>query len=267
MTLHPDKMPLIHGLVDGELDAVNTLAIETHLKGCGDCRAELDRIQEVRDLISGAQLRERAPDALRRRIEDMLEAEAGASPAASGPVSVQTPHRGIGAAIFSARWASGALAGALAASMALLVAVPRLTTSGVEDQMVQSHVRSLLVQHVVDIPTSDRHVVKPWFNGKIDFAPAVPELKEQGFPLVGGRLDYIDDHEVAAIVYRRRLHTINLFVRPTKALSSPVAYSARKDGYSIQRWTDGGLEYWAVSDIDPGDLALFRQAYEAQAKT
>jgi len=263
MSLHPDKLPLIHGLVDGELDAVNTLAIETHLKSCGDCRVERDRIQELRDLFGTAQLRERAPDPLRKRIEAMLDAAADVSPAVSKPAV----RRGIAAAIFSARWASGALTGALAASMALLVAVPRLTESGVEDQMVQSHVRSLQAQHVVDIPTSDRHVVKPWFNGRIDFAPPVPELKDQGFPLVGGRLDYVDDRQVAAIVYRRRLHTINLFVRPSPAVSSPVSYGARKDGYSILRWTDGGLEYWAVSDIDPGDLAQFRQAYEVRART
>jgi anti-sigma factor RsiW len=158
------------------------------------------------------------------------------------------------------------LAGALAASLALLVAMPRLTEPGVEDQIVQSHVRSLLVGHVVDIPTSDRHVVKPWFNGKVDFAPQVPELAAQGFPLVGGRLDYIDDHEVAAIVYRRHLHTINLFVRPASKLASPVGYTHQQQGYTIIRWSGAGLEYWAVSDIDAGDLALFRQLYAGAIK-
>jgi anti-sigma factor RsiW len=167
--------------------------------------------------------------------------------------------------VLSGRWASGAFAGALAASLALVVGLPQITHTDTENQLVQSHVRSLLVGHVVDIQTSNRHVVKPWFDGKIDFAPPVPELADEGFPLVGGRLDYLDDHEVAAIVYRRRLHTINLFVRPAKTLSVPIGFSAKQDGYNLLRWTAGGLEFWAVSDLDPKELALFRSLYAARA--
>lgn len=266
MSLHPDKLPLIHGLVDGELDAANALAIETHLKSCSDCRAEMDRIQGVRDRLNAAPLRERAPDRLRARIDTMLEAEGGKAAAAGRAISQpSTPRRGIAAHMLSGRWASGALSGALAASLALVIAVPRLTQAGVEDQLVQSHVRSLLVGHVVDVQTSDRHVVKPWFNGKIDFAPPVPELADEGFPLVGGRLDYLEDREVAAIVYRRRLHTINLFVRPAKTLSTPIGFSDRRDGYNLVRWTDAGLEYWAVSDLESKELKLFHQLYMQRA--
>ena len=268
MSLHPDKLPLIHGLVDGELDAANTLAIEAHLKACSDCRAELERIEAVRDIIAAAPLRDRAPDGLHERIDAMLDAEAGTprrsrpAHATSGRLERFRPSGGgVAAHVLSGRWASGAVAGALAASLALMVAVPQLTTTGTEDQLVQSHVRSLLVGHVVDVQTSNRHVVKPWFNGKIDFAPSVPELADEGFPLVGGRLDYVDDHEVAAIVYRRRLHTINLFVRPAKTLSSPIGFANRREGYNIIRWTDGGLEYWAISDLDAKELALFHRLY------
>jgi len=263
MTLHPDKLPLIHGLLDGELDAANALAIEAHLKGCGDCRAEMDRIQQVRDRLGGAPLRDRAPDRLRGRIEAMLEGEAGAAPVAR-PAPVPQ-RRGLAAHVWNSRWASGALSGAIAASLALVFALPQLTYTDTEDQLVQSHVRSLLVGHVVDVATSNRHVVKPWFNGKVDFAPPVPELADEGFPLVGGRLDYIDDHEVAAIVYRRRLHTINLFVRPARTLSLPGAVTSRHEGYSLLRWTSGGLEFWAVSDLDDTELRLFRQTYTARA--
>jgi len=272
MSLHPDKLLLIHGLVDGELDAANTVAIETHLKSCGDCRAELEQIQAVRELIAAAPLRERAPEGLHKRIELMIDAEAGPAPRASA-----APHRpvmpgrlawnggGVAAHVLSGRWASGLATGLVAASLALAVAMPQLTHTDMEDQLVQSHVRSLLVGHLVDIPTSNRHVVKPWFNGKVDFAPPVPELADEGFPLVGGRLDYIDDHEVAAIVYRRRLHVINLFVRPARTLSLPGGVVARHEGYSLVRWTAGGLEYWAVSDVDTGDLKLFRQLYISRA--
>jgi len=179
-------------------------------------------------------------------------------------LAVEAPaaeRRGVIGHVASGRWASGALTGAVAASLALLFAVPQVTSSGTEDQLVQSHVRSLIAGHVVDIATSNRHVVKPWFNGRIDFAPPVPELVAQGFPLVGGRMDYVEDKPVAAIVYKRALHTINLFVRPAAGLSLGGVRTMRHKGYSLVRWTSGGLEYWAVSDVDAGDLLVFRQAY------
>jgi anti-sigma factor RsiW len=129
------------------------------------------------------------------------------------------------------------------------------------------HLRALAAPQPFDVASSDRHVVKPWFNGRIDFAPPVVELAPQGFPLVGGRLDYLDGRPVAALVYRRRLHSINLFVRPAPALASPVAATTRRDGYSLVRWVAGGLEYWAVSDVDTGDLQAFRTAFRKASGT
>jgi anti-sigma factor RsiW len=272
MSLHPDKLPLLHGLADGELDAANTVAIETHLKTCDDCRAELAKIEALRDMLAAPALRTSAPEGLRARIEDMLAAESTPereAPRASRPQFAPPPQPrlgdGVAAHVLNRRWGSGALTGALAASLLLAIAMPQLTQAGLEDQLVQSHVRSLLVGHVVDVATSNRHLVKPWFNGKVDFAPPVPELADEGFPLAGGRLDYLDDHEVAAIVYRRRLHTINLFVRPARTLSLPGKISSRREGYNLIRWTSGGLEYWAVSDLDARELELFRQLYVARA--
>jgi len=274
MSLHPDKIPLLHGLVDGELDAANTAAIEAHLKACPDCRAELEQIQAVRELISAAPLRERAPDSLHKRVGLMIDAEAGAaararagSPPAAMPGRLAGGGGGVAAHVLSGRWLSGAMTGLVAASLALAVVMPQLAHTDMEDQLVQSHVRSLLVGHLVDIPTSNRHVVKPWFNGKVDFAPPVPELADQGFPLVGGRLDYIGDHEVAALVYRRHLHVINLFVRPAHTLSLPGEVVTHREGYNLVRWTAGGLEFWAVSDVETGDLKLFRQAYLAAVQS
>jgi len=268
MSLHPDKLPLLHGLVDGELDAANTVAIEAHLKTCGECRAEVARIEALHDVLASSALRTSAPDRLRTAVEAMIEADAAAPrPARSrgaGPLWPRLRHR-IAAHVLSARWGSGVLTGAIAASLMIALALPQLTQTGVQDQLVQSHVRSLLADHIVDVATSDRHLVKPWFNGKIDFAPPVPDLADEGFPLVGGRLDYLDDHEVAAIVYRRRLHTINVFVRPTRTASLPGAMAARREGYNLIRWTAGGLEYWAVSDLDAKELQLFQQLYMARA--
>jgi anti-sigma factor RsiW len=142
-----------------------------------------------------------------------------------------------------------------------------LAESGVERQLVASHVRSLLANHLTDVATSNQHVVKPWFNGKVDIAPPVPELAEQGFPLVGGRLDYIEGHVAPAIVYRRRLHTVNLFVWPAEKGRLSPDRSVRRDGYSLVEWSEGGLRFAAVSDIDLADLKAFRQAYEAHAGT
>jgi anti-sigma factor RsiW len=115
------------------------------------------------------------------------------------------------------------------------------------------------------VATSDQHVVRPWFNGKVDVAPPVPDLTAQGFPLVGGRLDYIDGHVAPAIVYRRRLHTVNLFVWSAQGRLFNAARTIRRDGYTLVEWTAGGLRYAAVSDIDPADLLRFKAAYQAHS--
>ncbi len=267
-----DKLLLLHGLADGELDAANALAVEAHLKGCTGCSEELARIELVRTSMATPGLTHTAPLSLRDRISRQIDLsssperpELDAAPSHRDPRRSQ-PVRGgaIAAHVLNGRWASGVATG-LAASLALVFAWPQFTRTDTEDQLVASHVRSLMVGHLTDIATSNRHVVKPWFNGKIDFAPPVPELADEGFPLVGGRLDYIDDHGVAAIVYRRRLHTINLFIRPAGTLSLPIGISTRHEGYSLVRWTKGGLEYWAVSDIDPDELQLFQRTFMSRA--
>lgn len=128
------------------------------------------------------------------------------------------------------------------------------------DALIDAHVRSMLPGHLLDVKSTDRHTVKPWFAGKTDIAPQVFDLSERGFPLIGGRLDYVDGRSVAALVYGRRLHTINLFVsRQTKGGSVNGSLTAR--GYSVVFWTSNGLRYWAVSDAAPSELEAFREAY------
>lgn len=249
-----DRLLLLHGLVDGELDAANAIAIEAHLKSCEACAEEVRRIEALRSLLSDPALRHQAPAGLRERISGSLT---------DAPHVRRDPAPAAGRRI--GPWLAGGTLGAIAASLALLVALPQLTTAPLQEELVSSHVRSLLAGHLTDIQTSDRHVVKPWFNGRIDFAPPVVELAPQGFPLVGGRLDYVGGRVVPAIVYRRRLHTINLFVMPASTLSSPAPIGTRRDGYSLLRWTAGGLQYWAVSDLEPGELELFRQDFEKAA--
>lgn len=248
MTACPERLPMLHSLIDGELDAANSLAIETHLKGCRGCAEALRELEAVHASIGGASAGYRAPAALRDRVDAILEAATERAPARFG---------------MKVRYAAGTMV-ALAASLLLVVATPQMLSPGDQDQFVSSHVRSLLASHLVDIQTSNRHVVKPWFNGRIDFAPPVVELADRGFPLVGGRLDYIDGRVVPAIVYRRRLHVINLFVRPAAGLALPIASTAHHDGYSIVHWTAAGLDYWAVSDIDGAELGQFREMFRAR---
>lgn len=246
-TACPDRELALHAMIDGELDSLASVALETHLRGCAGCQAALGRLEATRGLFAeAADLRHRAPAALREAVSALIPAEiAAAAPARRGALP----------------WLGGGAIGALATSIALLIAVPQLNSGGLQDELVAAHIRSLQAAHLTDIQTSDRHVVKPWFNGRIDFSPPVVELAPQGFPLVGGRLDYIGGRDVATIIYRRRLHSINLFVRPAPALASTTSTTTRHESYSMVRWVSGGLEYWAVSDIDPAELADFRDTF------
>ena len=218
MTACPDQIMLLQALADGELDGANAAAAEAHMRSCAECTAEFERIIEVRKLLAQGHLRHEAPRALRARISEMLDAE---------PV-MPAPRMARPTPVWN--WLGGGAAGALAASLALLVTAPQLSAPAIEQELVASHVRSLLAEHLVDVQTSNRHVVKPWFNGKIDFAPPVVDLAAQGFPLVGGRLDYVQGHVVPALVYQRRLHRLNLFVSPAPDRQDKSARFERREG-------------------------------------
>ena len=247
MSACPERELLLHALVDGELDAKSALEVEAHVAGCAGCAAELAAIREVKAALREAPLAYRAPASLVERID-----------AALAEASAPLPRRRF----VVESWVMSGAVGALAASLALFAFLP--TGPGLESQLVDAQVRSLEVQHLVDVPTSDRHVVKPWFNGKIDFAPPVVDLIQQGYPLVGGRLDHIAGRDVAAIVFHRRAHVINLFVWKGEGPAAPAL--EHRQGYSLVHWGANGLTYWAVSDIDSGDLMNFQKLY-AQATT
>jgi anti-sigma factor RsiW len=244
-----DQELLLNAFIDGELDAAHCARLEDHLAECPECRSALDDLCATHAALAGPGVRYALPPGLEDNVrKSVRDHSAGPRPSAR-----------------TLSWLGPAVGGAIAASVALVAIAPLRQQTAMEDQLVAGHVRSLQVEHLTDVQTSNQHLIRPWFNGKIDFAPPVPELARAGFPLAGGRLDYMDGRTVAAIVYRRRLHAINLFVWPD---ANRPDRQFEKDGYAVAERSQNGLRYAAVSDIPAGDLSQFRQAFvRATART
>lgn len=247
MSVCTDRELSLHAWLDGELDAANTLALEAHLRDCEGCSAELDRLGRLRALLRAPEVRFQAPAALRGRVTAQVK------PPVPSPRAAPPPRM-----LFS--WGLAGAAVLLACVCAWLLLV-RWPASVLTDDLVASHVRSLLAGHLTDVAVSDQHVVKPWFNGKVQFAPPVPDLADLGFALIGGRLDYLDRHLAAVVVYRKRQHVINLFVWRSAAPRLPLGDLSRRDGYNLLHWSAGGLDFWAVSDVNGEELRRFRSAF------
>jgi anti-sigma factor RsiW len=246
----------VPGYIDGELDLVRTIEIETHLKDCPACAQELENQQELRATLRGCSLVYIAPAVLRDRIGSSLRAAIG--------VRVQEPKIKW-PSLHIWQWA-GAVAVLALFSLSGWQWTARLRApSGdqrIADEVLSSHVRSLEVNHLIDIVSTDQHTVKPWFDAKLDFSPPVEDLASDGFPLAGGRLDYLEGHEVAALIYQRREHFINVFVWPNPTRSSSTQAIESRQGYNIMSWSRRGFQCWAVSDIAASDLAEFARLFE-----
>lgn len=241
-----DAAILLHALCDGELDAGHARAIETHLAGCVVCRAELLSLQDMRGQLAAADLRFPAPSGLARRIEARLPKPRVAAP------DRRTFLKGL---------AVGGASAALAAS-ALLAVMRSDEGDRLLDDVVAAHIRSLDADHLLDAPSSDHHTVKPWFNGRLSFAPPVVELTAKGFTLIGGRLDYVGGKTAAALIYRRRSHVINLFV--TEAVGGGKGAGTRfGQGFNVRWWTASSLAFAAVSDLNADELKEFTEQFEA----
>jgi anti-sigma factor RsiW len=259
---NPEWPQALQCFFDGELDAIHSLQIEAHLANCPVCASEIDRLKTLKQTVAQRNVAWRAPEHVRAQIIDALAQEAGRK---QQVLLRTTPRhsRATGVTGLIGRWLFVPSFAALAASL-FLVLGPLQTRSSLEDELVASHIRSTLVNHLTDVQTSDQHTVKPWFNGKIDFAPPVTDLAAQGFPLLGGRVDYVGGRVVAALVYRRHGHVINLFIWPA---SSPLGHMTARDGYTLESWSSNGLNFVAVSDTDAEDMHRFRLAFLTQAES
>jgi mycothiol system anti-sigma-R factor len=239
---------LLHAYLDGELDAMRAADFERHLETCRDCTATLGAAESLRSSLQRAQLYETAPPALRKKIRTELKLF---SAGARGFAISATP---------AWRWLAVAASLLLITSVAWF-AVPRFrgtssdsASSVTSTEVIDAHIRSLQAGHLTDVASTDQHTVKPWFDGKLDFIPPVHDFMDEGFPLIGGRLDVLGERNVAALVYGRRKHLINVFVWPTKEPDTPIHLPGSRQGYQWVHWRHKGMEFCAVSDVSAPDL-------------
>lgn len=248
----------VPGYLDGELDLSRTIEMETHLQVCAECTRELERLQALRAAFQRGSLAYAAPSALRERIQSSLRS--------SVPTEVRERSSGW-PGLRLLRWAGAFAVLALCVVTAWQV-LPGLrgptSDQRLAAEVLTSHVRSLEASHLMDVASTDQHTVKPWFDGKLDFSPPVEDLASDDFPLVGGRLDYLEGRQVAALVYQRRKHFINVFVWPGAGGSNSTQTIAPQQGYNMMRWSRGGFQFWAVSDVSATDLAEFVRLLETR---
>ncbi len=240
---------MLHALIDDELDAGHAREVETHAAGCARCGTQLASYRDLRQTLRGGNLRHTAPASLRRSIDRAVP-----SPPATDR---RTLLKGF---------ALGSLLSAAAAASVTLVVLREDRDERILSEAISAHLRSLQADHLTDVLSTDQHTVKPWFNGRTDLAPPVIDLAGQGFTLIGGRLDFIDGKSVAVIVYRRRVHVINLFVTQGVGSSLPAPRMETVQGFNILRWTDQGLNMLAVSDINREELEEFGSKFEHAAR-
>jgi anti-sigma factor RsiW len=233
---------------DGELDAAHAAELAEHREGCAECQAAYDELSAVRVALRDAALYQTAPAALRQRLSAATTQRSGPAARAPRPRWWTMP-----AANFS-------LGAALAAAIALMISWT--SEPAILDQVVDDHVRALQPGHLMDVVSTDRHTVKPWFEGRIDFAPPVKDLAEQKFPLTGGRLDVLNGRPIAALIYQHGTHPIDLLVWPG-ANDAPNPTGSVHNGFNTVHWTQGGMTLWAVSDLERDQLDEFVRLWRA----
>jgi anti-sigma factor RsiW len=265
---------LMDGYLDGELDPLTNQRIEQHLRECRNCDQAYKTHGSLIRAIGNGTPYYKAPANLTERIQSSLREEIAKEPMRNVvedlPSQFPWGQRGTRTVSSGTPWSWLALAAAIIFGAILTFnLIPRLQRPSDDQflatQLIASHARSLMANHLTDVVSSDQHTVKPWLDAKLDFAPPVVDLSAEEFPLIGGRLDYLDNRPVAALVYQRRKHFINLFVWPTAADTNQAPKTITRQGYQLLHWADSDFNYWAVSDVNVNDLQTFKQQFEAKA--
>ena len=252
-----DARVLMHGHLDGELDLAGDLEVQRHIEECPRCVSEYAALRAMRTRLKDEAFRFEAPAALKERIRRAIPASppsrAGAYPSRRG---TWVPR----AIRFAVPMAIGAMLALIVAPRTIGPALNQRLAS----EVVASHVRSLMAAHLMDVASTDQHTVKPWFNGKLDFSPPVNDFAKDGFPLVGGRLDYIDGRPVAALVYQHGKHVINVFMWPTAGDATSAERIETEHGYHVEQLTVAGMNCWVVSDLNQQELDRFARLIRAK---
>lgn len=228
----------LHAYFDNELDAVRAAEFERHLETCPDCKASLQKLSALRNDLHKSDLYQVASSRLRSQISQQIASES----------------RGTGL-----RWklwipAFSVAVFVIALAAGVLFLQPHSHSARLQAELIDAHIRSLQANHLTDVQSTDQHTVKPWFDGKLEFIPPVSDFSQQGFPLIGGRLDFVGGHNVAALVYGRRKHVINLFAWPAADSSVPLNGNGSRAGYNWLGWKAGDMQFCLVSDASPEDL-------------
>jgi anti-sigma factor (TIGR02949 family) len=238
----PTCEAMVDAYVDGELSASESADFERSLAACPDCRRRLEAARAMSGLLRELPA-EPAPDLLRARVERELRAIAS------------RPRERM-------RWSAMAASIVVALGIGWLGGVLSLQGGRESDELVASYLRVALGAHAVDVASSDRHTVKPWFAGRVDYSPPVHDLTAVGFPLVGGRLDVVDGRKVAVLVYRRNQHWLALTLWPAGSSDNTPATITQRDGFALAEWRHAGFEMRAVADLTPADMKSFTQAID-----
>jgi anti-sigma factor RsiW len=241
--------PRLDAYLDGEVAEAEQALFHQHVAGCAECGPEVAALERLRDGIRQAAPVYRAPKALRRQLRSTLRREA----AASAPTALRAPG-------WLAYAASILIAVAVGSGGTVLLTGERQNDT-IANELIDSHLRSLLGTHLTDVASSDKHTVKPWFAGRTDLSPPGVDLATEGVPLIGGRLDLIQGKPVPALVYRAGKHIINVFVLPARP--GDFGETLPRRGYTLRHWIEGDIGYWAVSDASPDEFGKFERGFRA----
>ena len=246
---------------DGELDAPAMAQLAQHLALCPECARASEQLFALRAALKQHAVGQGAPASLQQRLRQALQDEMKETKQAKKPARGRKwgklPWAWINFGVASASTA------ALAVTLALYLSVPS-DAERLDLEIVASHFRSLMPDHLADVASSDQHTVKPWFSGKLDFSPPVVDLAQEGFPLIGGRLDYINARPVAALAYRRHQHVLNLYVWPDGAQRDAAPRLTVRQGYHLLRWSRSGMHYQLISDLNVAELTDFQRQLTVQ---